>query len=458
MASTPARGQAALVVSYARPSREKPSHGTDVDLGPLVQPVAEALANLSPRWDAQLAADLDREFGAPPSSIDSATLADYSSRCPAIAQRLDLGEMNAAKGAETLEGFRRTLTSKQGSLASSLGFDSTTRGVYYCTLLTLARTYARAHRYRQATDCMTALIRDFPERRIDPSKDEDVLVELYRRVKSTFEQQPRTSIRVITTTPAKLYADGRRVEASFPALRGDYLIFGQTSSSGSTRVHRVAVTVGEAGVMIDVPFEVALQTERVIGWRFDNYDQQRQYERTFAATLCERLILSMVIVLAQGDVNGAPELRLTAYEASGKVLASVSTKAKAENIDPPRAVGLAHELLAKMEIRSPTPTVNASPPASHGQYAKLPPSERYLAEANDYYKQDQYDEAIRAARQSAHLAGRNKDLASQAWRIAGAAACMRRQKQVASEAWRQLEGDARMFVQYICGRQMITLP
>jgi RNA polymerase sigma factor (sigma-70 family) len=81
-----------------------------------------------------------------------------------------------------------------------------------------------------------------------------------------------------------------------------------------------------------------------------------------------------------------------------------------------------------------------------------PPSGDDLEAAQEAYVQGQYRDAIKLAEPFTGSQPRK------AWRVIGAANCFLRDDAGAAAAWRQLDSQGRKFIEYVCGRNSVTLP
>jgi hypothetical protein len=311
-----------------------------------------------------------------------------------------------------------------------------------------------------------------------------VLADLYAEVQRTMPL--RSAIQVVAPgANVALYVNERRVEGMRVAVAdGEYRVFVSTLR-GDGRIHKLRVAGAET-LTIDVPFEVSLETDELVGFSFDDAAQETRDEPRFLQKLGAALGVRDLVVMNTLTLDEHPAVALTLHATDkGSRLARVATPGVA-GVVPAAQVGqvarrLAVERLALqggaapptsdqdraagllvMTTRRKSPELIAQQsavltaiPCADAPGAPEPTVERAVNAANACYVQGRPELALRKARE---IVRRSDD--KKAWRILGAAACSTGDREALGSAWKHFAGDdtSRQFLHYVCQRNGRAVP
>jgi len=431
------------------------------DLAPYIKPVADAMPQLHPKWDVELRRQADQTFGDPLRTLETEKLEAIKAHTDRIEQGILLGELNPNVGIQQLEGYRKTLAEAPGSL----GLDPQARDLYFRVLLLLSNAYAiKDHPSPlQASARMAELVASFPElpagATLAPS-----MRDLYERTKATMDKRRRVTIRVDRSTApgAKMFINGRPAWCSSAtavvcsqriAADGTYPVFAATAS-GDGRMHRVGVGDLDVTINVDIPFEVALTTERYVGFHYAT--AQARNEARFVERFGREMDFKTVLVLSQFSEGNAAGVRLKAYEiGTGSVVISSSVGMLGGVLTPTQISELTRRVVEKFGAPSaatasaktaPTPVLDANAAQERRAQLKRQVETAYLASA--------CGDAAKLIDQWMAAGGDHQEVL----RMKAATLCCLHDRAGALATLRELDEAGRNYAIYICQKHGVVVP
>jgi hypothetical protein len=402
-----------------------------------------------PKWGAKLGKALIEVFGSAPGDLAAEKLANMKDTADKMQSGLLLGEVAPDVVIRVLEEERRLLVAN----LRSLSFE---RDLYAQILKTLIVAYQARRQGANAAARMTEYVQAFMDRPLTADSASPPVLKLYQEV---LAKLPRGGgIRV--ETAGRVFVNGMpaptdRVLALSP---GDYAVF-VTTSAGDSRVHPVTVRREEMNIRLDIPFEVALSTDSVVGLRFESTKAQEDLEGEYVKKIAGAMRFDEVYVLSQTMKDGAPALRLRAYR-SGEPMPAESSLRLGGVVGAAQAQEMAKVLAQKMGAK---PAL-ASPDQGRTETQKHRNTEASLEErppprqeAWDAYVRGRYHVALETA-EKAVAASRSKHDREQLLRVMGGCLCFLKRRDQLRAVWRQLDKDGREFVGAVCGRTGVTTP
>jgi hypothetical protein len=316
------------------------------DVSAYLPEVGRGLGTPPPRSGAALAVDIELKFGAAPRRLPASALAEIGERVERVAQDLFYSGTRERRAIETLEEMRGRLAKAPGTLAHN----PDARALYRRVLLSLIRAYQTNQRLAgesAAELLMKEVVASFVDLPVDPLKDGRALSDLYQRVLRAAPLEATLHVE-LAGGAGRVFLNERPLEGRDAQLApGEYRVFVSTPS-GDGRLHPLTVTRGETRLRIDVPFEVALETEEFVGFRFDSAAARARDQAGFVDKLGSALGLAQVVVLGAVAPDGEPAVALLAYGPGGELVAGLGVRGAAGAVPAARLVRAA-ELLARRE-------------------------------------------------------------------------------------------------------------
>lgn len=475
--AAPKGSRVAIIVTFVK------APGRDADLSALLPAVAASLSPLAPSWGPPLAEEIDRAFGERPLALSDQVLAQLPKAADRLDRRLGLDEGNRARNLRDLEELRHSLVASQASLA----FDARVQGarlVYFSVLETLARSYLEDGKQAKAIETLAELARSFPGRPLTRSSSDAL-----KRVYATLAESHRGKAVEVNSAPrlpeSRVYANGNEMPSwRTPTTVGDYLVFVKTTK-GDSRVHTIHVSDGPSPprATIDLAFDLALLTDRTIGFRFDDLQDEAQLREQFCRRLRDDLGVDTLIVLSFGSFDGKTGLRLAAYTGAPRPTFEFAEASSAREVAEDRVHRMTNALLSKLDGRSTPGALLAGAPsqsstrpvppapvvAKQSTPVTPPPAPMPRTEAANRRKSTPIEDAEQAyivqhLDQAEALASSlakkpsSPDEAKRAHRILALVACEKGDAKRVAELVRRIDSNARSLIRYVCGKHRITVP
>jgi hypothetical protein len=271
--------------------------------------VVRALGTPAPRSGPSLAVDIELKFGAAPRRLPPSALAAIGEQLERVEQDLFYHGTRERSAVEALEEIRGRLARASGTLAH----DAAARALYRRVLLSLIRAYHSTLMADAAAELlMKELVLSFPDLPVDAVKDGRVLFELFQRVQKSAPKEGVLRVE-LDGGPATVYLNERALDGTRAAVpAGEYRVFVSTPG-GDGRLHLVPVGAGVVVLRVDVPFEVALEAEERVGFRYADAAARARDERRFVAKLGTALAADRMLVLGALPVDGQPAVGVISY-------------------------------------------------------------------------------------------------------------------------------------------------
>jgi hypothetical protein len=239
--------------------------------------------------------------------MPASVMAELSARFDRTTEDLFFSGVRVKRALETLEDIREKIVSAHFSVATN----PNARGLLRKVTLALIRGYQTANRSESAERLMKEFVVSFPDLPVQASIDGRSLADLYDRTSRSLLARGTISVRFTGT--GAVYLNERRVEGPrINVPEGEYRVFVATSE-GNSRLHRLTVAEGTVELVIDLPFEVALETDEFVGFRFRDAAERSRQESAFVGRLAKAISAREVVAISTAYIDTKEGIALSLY-------------------------------------------------------------------------------------------------------------------------------------------------